>query len=658
MPPTNIKNRDLYDLSNEVANLRNELNAVKLALLNIGSLEEATPTLGNIFDGNLAGWQITQTQIKKGGILLDSENQTIYVGEDAPQAVIDGLNKLIKSSDFVSGQKGMSIDYANGNAEFSNIKARGEIKSSVFSVDEVTANAGTQGIYKSAGVLLSDVTAVASPTTFNIDIKDPDSGHAALFEAGDILRLKSAGNDSWVIISTVSDQTTFYRYICTLAHGSEATYTAGQAVVDYGQSGDGYIEQSADGTNAPYISLYKHSGSPWTDAIEIIRLGNLGDEFGLLGKDEDGNWQFKIDTNGRGIFINGNAIIDMNGITVTDLLKWVLKQDATHDTYTRIGKIGMGLPIEGVGVPAWILFYEGPPGENLIENGDAGSGDFTGWTKTTETKGAWSIDINKIPSRNWDSFKWVPNDNGDNGVLTSQRYATIAGQSYLISCNYWAIATHGTKKIEIKWYTALSGGSLISTSLVNNAQDIRESTQILSNSVTAPIGALSFAVVITSAGTAIETTYWGNISAVEIAVNQKLWLEDNGIGASDVCDNIASALSTGVYTPTLTNVNYITSSVARELKWIRIGNNVIVSGSVNIKASSTSNHLNLGISLPISSNFSETWQCAGTTKVPSSEHTIGAIYADTANDRANLDVLAATAGTFYDHYFMFMYQIL
>lgn len=151
----------------------------------------------------------------------------------------------------------------------------GEIKAGIFSRSEVVATAGTLIIPKSAGKLRADVTTVASPTTFTIDVDDPPSGHAQTFANGDILRMANGVTNNWMTISAVSDQTTFYRYTVTLNSGSPATFYAGQGIIDYGTSGFGFLEMSSDQNNAPYYSVKTHAGAPYTTLTERVRVGNL-----------------------------------------------------------------------------------------------------------------------------------------------------------------------------------------------------------------------------------------------------------------------------------------------------------------------------------------------------------------------------------------------
>lgn len=230
----------------------------------------------------IAGWKFTSTVLRTGAsdaasnVLIDSSNSLIRLGPTSGNYLtLDGTNLRVRTSTFSAGSQGWSIE-TDGSAEFANITARGEFHSQVLSYGEIHATAGTSILAKSAGKLKNDVTTATSPTTFNVDIDDPDTGHVQVFAVSDILHIKDgSGGDNWLTVSSVSDQTTYYRYVCTKNNGSNGTFRAGAAVVDYGASGQGIIVSTVDGSNAPYVSIQTHAGSPWSTVTEKTRLGKL-----------------------------------------------------------------------------------------------------------------------------------------------------------------------------------------------------------------------------------------------------------------------------------------------------------------------------------------------------------------------------------------------
>lgn len=249
----------------------------------------------------------------------------INVGTTPNRIFIQGTNDRIISETYSADVAGFVIN-GNGDAEFNNITVRGAIKSSVLLYNEVQAISGSVAITRASGVLAADVTTVASPTTFNVDVVDPPVGHTQLFSVGDILLLQEGGTVNWLSVDSVSDQTTFYRYVCTLENGSSHTWSAGGAVASYGASGDGSIVLSADATNAPHISVKTHAGSPWSTQTERLRLGNLNGSFGVSSDDygigfgdyASGNY-VKMTTNTPTFTLNaggGVLTIDEDGLSL------------------------------------------------------------------------------------------------------------------------------------------------------------------------------------------------------------------------------------------------------------------------------------------------------------------------------------------------------
>lgn len=116
-------------------------------------------------------------------------------------------------------------------------------------------------------------------------------------------------------------------------------------------------------------------------------------------------------------------------------------------------------------------------------------------------------------------------------------------------------------------------------------------------------------------------------------------------------------IASGTYTPTLTGVANVGASTAYGCSWIRVGNVVTVSGRVDIDPTLTATLTQLGISLPIASNFSAANQCAGTANASAIASLSAAILGDATNDRAEMDYVS-TDVTNQPMYFTFTYVIL
>lgn len=115
-------------------------------------------------------------------------------------------------------------------------------------------------------------------------------------------------------------------------------------------------------------------------------------------------------------------------------------------------------------------------------------------------------------------------------------------------------------------------------------------------------------------------------------------------------------LASGTYTPTLTNVANIDASTAFVCQYLRVGSVVTVSGAVAVDPTAGAASTQLGISLPIASNFANGEDCGGTAFALSVQQG-GGIFADAANDRAELRFLANdTANRQFQ--FTFTYRII
>lgn len=71
------------------------------------------------------------------------------------------------------------------------------------------------------------------------------------------------------------------------ASNSNPTWKKGATIINYGLSGEGFIDMNASETNSPFIHIATHSGMPWSDADTKVLIGQL---FSKTGVDEFGIW--------------------------------------------------------------------------------------------------------------------------------------------------------------------------------------------------------------------------------------------------------------------------------------------------------------------------------------------------------------------------------
>lgn len=115
--------------------------------------------------------------------------------------------------------------------------------------------------------------------------------------------------------------------------------------------------------------------------------------------------------------------------------------------------------------------------------------------------------------------------------------------------------------------------------------------------------------------------------------------------------------SSGVYTPTLTNVSNLDGSTAYECQYLRVGNTVHVSGKVDADPTLTATSTQLGISLPIASNIGAAEDCAGAAASPTIAAQSAAILGDAANNRAQMEWISGDI-TSQPFMFSFTYQVI
>ena len=111
----------------------------------------------------------------------------------------------------------------------------------------------------------------------------------------------------------------------------------------------------------------------------------------------------------------------------------------------------------------------------------------------------------------------------------------------------------------------------------------------------------------------------------------------------------------GTYTPSLTNVTNVAASTAFVCQYMRVGSVVTVSGQVSIDPTATG-AIELGMSLPVASNFANNNECGGTFANQTTLGSVGRIQADTTNNRASFFMLASDAAS-RGYSFTFTYLI-
>lgn len=118
-----------------------------------------------------------------------------------------------------------------------------------------------------------------------------------------------------------------------------------------------------------------------------------------------------------------------------------------------------------------------------------------------------------------------------------------------------------------------------------------------------------------------------------------------------------SGVTASTYTPTLTGVANVAASTAYLTTYLRVGNTVIVGGKVDIDPTLAATATQLGITLPVAATFSTDDDLGGTACAPITGYA-GAVYADAANNRAELQFLNGADVVQRAWWFQFVYRIV
>jgi hypothetical protein len=114
-------------------------------------------------------------------------------------------------------------------------------------------------------------------------------------------------------------------------------------------------------------------------------------------------------------------------------------------------------------------------------------------------------------------------------------------------------------------------------------------------------------------------------------------------------------IASGTYTPTITNTSNVSASTPAGFKYIRVGNVVTVSGTIDIDAVATGQFI-IGISLPIPSDFSDSAKANGVGSASVNTDS-GGITSDSTNDRATYSVIAgSTSNTGHAIHFTYVIE--
>lgn len=202
----------------------------------------------------------------------------------------------------------------------------------------------------------------------------------------------------------------------------------------------------------------------------------------------------------------------------------------------------------------------------------------------------------------------------------------------------------GDKTFTIASLVVSAGTSIV----LSGSKIFTSDTTQVGNSIILQSAALKF----------LGSTFANTISSIEPAADRAISLKDVGADSSLALVLTGSPkLASGTYTPTLFNVANLSASTAYQCQYMRLGDTVTVSGMVDIDPILAATSTQLGISIPVASNFAANEDCAGVAFSYAIAGQGAAIIADGANDRAQLQYIAGDI-TNQSMLFTFSYQII
>lgn len=290
-------------------------------------------------------------------------------------------------------------------------------------------------------------------------------------------------------------------------------------MIQYGEFRSGNDHEPGDGFSGSRIGYpgFDYNGEEYAWALvneDVLEIG-----FSLTSK--------------KAVFAGGNATIGADGIIINQM-SYLIQHTATDGVTERTGAFGMWAKPGGT-EPCYGLAYSAPVSETeLVVNGGFESGDFTGWTKTTESNGTWAVDSDAYEGSYAAHFS-ANNKLEKTGVLTLDRISVTELTNYRVTAAIKAVLAAevvGHAKVQVKWYDAASGGTLLQTDQVAY---IETATAInYTNFVTtlvAPSGALSCEFVCTAYKHAYATrnlavdVHFDGISLKSVSLNSTLYFD-------------------------------------------------------------------------------------------------------------------------------------
>lgn len=227
---------------------------------------------------------------------------------------------------------------------------------------------------------------------------------------------------------------------------------------------------------------------------------------------------------------------------------------------------------------------------------------------------------------------------GYNNTITSTgNYSSILGGRYnVMRGNYSSIVTGRRNEIG---FQAHRNAVLCGTYNVINS-GLTNTSILAGNNITA---------------LSSNTAYSKGIVAIDLSANTEYYVHSTTEGRLSK-GIVTSAITSGIYLPTVTGITNISSATTFNTQWMRVGNTVNVSGKLDFEIS-LNGAFTLGLSLPVASNFTAEEQCSGVAVSTLGGNDTIWIKADATNNLASVNGTDNNT-SYHSHFFNFTYTIV
>jgi len=258
---------------------------------------------------------------------------------------------------------------------------------------------------------------------------------------------------------------------------------------------------------------------------------------------------------------------------------------------------------------------------------------------------------------------------GTNSLVLTGALNGSAVQANITNTSNTASST-AVQVISCAGTTALSAHTLYDvTGIIDWYVGVKGSTSTWSVGTGQVVGAADKLSISTSGNVTFAGAAGSDTAIINGGTSGSFRVNTTGVPYATSAHNNAGAVTgatnqyfcSGTYTPTLTNTTNVAASTSRLANWKRVGNEVTVSGQVDITPTAANVDTLLGMSLPIASALTTAFQLGGTANIKPSGNTVGipgVVDGDAANDRASLQFCNGAATVSRTWVYEYTYEVL